>query len=319
MRACGGLHRQDLAGPLLTYMTIKSGQELVLMEAAESIRDDAYAGSDSLGTLHFAHWVPFEDNHLAFFTIYDGDFEKYIQDFAEKTSMLFDAVFPTCGGRAAHPSARMPRRSISGHWRTTIRPSGSTAAIRASGCSTFEPCSPITSHNRPPLDRFEVDGPLSRKDVADLRTLEDAMSQSHLVIDFPIKDPADAKALTEELSPLMPDLEKVQDYLGTVHYSSLMVEGDEKLLFLSDIDGRGRRSTSNGSWSILAHCSTPSSNTWTTLRSAGNRADAVKWLKRSRPSTLSTCTSRTRTRRFRTSRRARVRRASQVIPRRPPC
>ena len=65
------------------------------------------------------------------------------------------------------------------------------------------------------------------------------MSQSHLVIDFPIKDPADAKALTEELPPLMPDLAKVQDDLGTVHFSRFMVEGDEKLLFLSDIDGEG--------------------------------------------------------------------------------
>ena len=63
------------------------------------------------------------------------------------------------------------------------------------------------------------------------------MSQSHLVIDFPIKGPANAKALTEELPPLMPDLAKVQDDLGTVHFSRFMVEGDEKLLFLSDIDG----------------------------------------------------------------------------------
>ena len=63
------------------------------------------------------------------------------------------------------------------------------------------------------------------------------MSQSHLVIDFPIKAPANAKALTEELPPLMPDLAKVQDDLGTVHFSRFMVEGDEKLLFLSDIDG----------------------------------------------------------------------------------
>ena len=31
------------------------------------------------------------------------------------------------------------------------------------------------------------------------------MSQSHLLIDFPIKGPANAKALAEELPPLMPD------------------------------------------------------------------------------------------------------------------
>jgi hypothetical protein len=63
------------------------------------------------------------------------------------------------------------------------------------------------------------------------------MSQSHLVIDFPIKAPASAKALTEELPPFMPDLAKTQDNLGTVHFSRFMVKGDQKLLFLSDIDG----------------------------------------------------------------------------------
>ena len=64
------------------------------------------------------------------------------------------------------------------------------------------------------------------------------MTQDHLMIDFPIRGPANAKALTEELPPLMPDLAKVQDDLGTVHFSRFMVEGDEKLLFLSDIDGK---------------------------------------------------------------------------------
>ncbi len=63
------------------------------------------------------------------------------------------------------------------------------------------------------------------------------MSQNHLTIDFPIKGPANAKALTEELPPLMPDFAKTQDQLGTVHFSRFMVKGDEKLLFLSDIDG----------------------------------------------------------------------------------
>ena len=63
------------------------------------------------------------------------------------------------------------------------------------------------------------------------------MSQNHLAIDFPIKAPASAKALTEELPQLMPDLAKLQDELGTVHFSRFMVKGDEKLLFVSDIDG----------------------------------------------------------------------------------
>ena len=63
------------------------------------------------------------------------------------------------------------------------------------------------------------------------------MSQSHLVIDFPIAAPASAKALPEVLPAVMPDLAKAQDDLSTVHFSRFMVEGEEKLLFLSDIDG----------------------------------------------------------------------------------
>ena len=42
---------------------------------------------------------------------------------------------------------------------------------------------------------------------------EEARMQSDLVIDFPIKGPANAKALPEELPPLMPDLATVQDHL----------------------------------------------------------------------------------------------------------
>ena len=61
------------------------------------------------------------------------------------------------------------------------------------------------------------------------------MSQSHLMIDFPIRGPANAKALPGDLPPLMPDLATTQDDLGTVHFSRFMVVGDEKLLFLSVI------------------------------------------------------------------------------------
>ena len=92
---------------LLTYMSIKSlRQGFALKLAARSIRDEAYDATESVGTLHFSHWVPFPHNHLGFFTIYDGDFAKYIQDFAEKTSMAFDAVFPHIDGAPPTPVAK---------------------------------------------------------------------------------------------------------------------------------------------------------------------------------------------------------------------
>ena len=142
------------------------------------------------------------------------------------------------------------------------------------------------------------------------------MSQSHLVVDFPIKAPAIAKALPEELPALMPDLAKAQDELGTVHFSRFMVKGDEKLLFLSDIDGETdehieRLVESAGPVfdTIFKHVDDPPATPV-----ANNPQRVVKWLKHHvrEPSIR---ISLTRTLRFRTSRRPLVRRASPAIPR----
>jgi hypothetical protein len=64
---------------------------------------------------------------------------------------------------------------------------------------------------------------------------------SHLTITFPIKSPADAKALAEELPPLMPDFAKAQDTIGSVHYSRFLALDDKTLLFLADIDGKAEQ------------------------------------------------------------------------------
>ena len=94
-------------GALLTYMSIKSRvQGFALKLVGRHIGDEGHEASDSVGTLHFAHWVPFENNHLGFFTIFDGDFAKYIQDFADKTSFVFDTLFPHVDGAPPTPVAK---------------------------------------------------------------------------------------------------------------------------------------------------------------------------------------------------------------------
>jgi hypothetical protein len=81
--------------PLLVSLPMRSKLkafvfEEVVLRAAEKTMNQ---GADSVGTLHFAHFVPLADTHLGFFTIYDGTFDKYIQDFTEKIGPVFDLMF----------------------------------------------------------------------------------------------------------------------------------------------------------------------------------------------------------------------------------
>jgi hypothetical protein len=52
-----------------------------------------------------------------------------------------------------------------------------------------------------------------------------------------LQSPADAEALPQILAPLMPELFKAEDAIGTVHYSRFTVLSDKTLLFLADFDG----------------------------------------------------------------------------------
>ena len=63
------------------------------------------------------------------------------------------------------------------------------------------------------------------------------MSQSHFTLSFPLKSPGDAKALADELPPLMPGLFRAADAIGTIHYSRFTVLSGKTLLFLGDFDG----------------------------------------------------------------------------------
>ena len=63
------------------------------------------------------------------------------------------------------------------------------------------------------------------------------MSQNHFTLSFPLKSSLDAKLLAEQLPPLMPELFRANDAIGTVHYSRFTVLSEKTLLFLGDFDG----------------------------------------------------------------------------------
>jgi hypothetical protein len=63
------------------------------------------------------------------------------------------------------------------------------------------------------------------------------MSHNHFTLSFPLKSPADAKAVAEDLPPLVPGLFQAEETIGTIHYSRFTVLSEKTLLFLGDFDG----------------------------------------------------------------------------------
>ena len=49
------------------------------------------------------------------------------------------------------------------------------------------------------------------------------MSQNHFTVSFRLKSPADAKALAEQLPPMMPALFQAADTIGTIHSSRFTI------------------------------------------------------------------------------------------------
>jgi len=58
---------------------------------------------DTVGTPHFAQFVPLEDNQIGFFTVYDGNFDTYIADFTKNIGQVFDLLFKFTKGAPPSP------------------------------------------------------------------------------------------------------------------------------------------------------------------------------------------------------------------------
>ena len=93
--AAAGFEGNTEQHPLLNYLPIQSTVKAFALEqlVVRATQGKMGEGADSVGTLHFAHFVPLPDNHLGFFTIFDGSFQQYIQDFTDKIGPVFDTLF----------------------------------------------------------------------------------------------------------------------------------------------------------------------------------------------------------------------------------
>jgi hypothetical protein len=96
MAAAAGVEGSTQLLPFLVILPARG--RLAFAEMQLILRTIAMTGKvdrdlSSVGTPHFAQFVPLEDQQLGFFTVYDGAFDKYIMDFTRNIGEVFDLIF----------------------------------------------------------------------------------------------------------------------------------------------------------------------------------------------------------------------------------
>jgi hypothetical protein len=94
--------------PNLFLVILPSKSRLAFVEMQTLLRTMGMVGKirrdlDKVGTPHFAQFVPLEDRQLGFFTVYDGSFDKYIDDFTRNIGEVFDVLFKFTKGAPPSP------------------------------------------------------------------------------------------------------------------------------------------------------------------------------------------------------------------------
>jgi hypothetical protein len=96
---------------LLDYMELRFGIPRMLPTMDKA--------ADAIGTLHFGNFVDLGLPHIAFFTIYDGDFTSYMNDFMKYLGPVFDAMMAHFSNPAPTPVAKNPEQFIA--WANAIQ------------------------------------------------------------------------------------------------------------------------------------------------------------------------------------------------------
>jgi hypothetical protein len=94
LAAAADVSGAGVLNPFLVILPIKS--KVAFIEVGLLLRARSRGTTkdlDTVGTPHFAQFVPLEDNQIGFFTVYDGSFDKYIADFTKNIGHVFDLIF----------------------------------------------------------------------------------------------------------------------------------------------------------------------------------------------------------------------------------
>jgi hypothetical protein len=92
-----------VTNPLTLVMTAKSAEDYAelqrLIREIQSLpveKNPIIVALDHLANVHFASFVFLGNNQLGVITAYDGDFETYINEFADEIGDIFDELLKHC-------------------------------------------------------------------------------------------------------------------------------------------------------------------------------------------------------------------------------
>lgn len=139
--------------PFLVILPIKSHIAFVEVQLLLRARGRGTTKDlDSVGTPHFAQFVPLEDNQIGFFTVYDGNFDKYIADFTKNIGQVFDLIFKFTKNPPPSPCRKHLQEFIDFAATASRAPIGFYQAYPGLTVQDIHALIADSSHNQAPID-----------------------------------------------------------------------------------------------------------------------------------------------------------------------
>jgi len=91
--------REPVQSPLTLVMPIRSAEDsralratIDQLQSSPPAQNPVIQALEAIGTVHFARFVFLDDTRLAVITTYDGDFDRYINDFVDHIGDVFNQL-----------------------------------------------------------------------------------------------------------------------------------------------------------------------------------------------------------------------------------
>jgi hypothetical protein len=193
-----------------SWLQVQELDAIVQLTTQKSIEQ-----SDTVGTLHFARWVNFNDhNQINFFSDFDGSLRKYIEDFSKYMGPTFDLFF-----KHVEDGPPLPvEKNVDAFYNW------------------------IVADNLPVTGFYSAYPTLS---VQDIRTsagvikgaVNKGLSQSPIILLMPAKSPNHLAAATQLITQSWTKFREAADAMGTIHFARFLPFGTTNLGYISTHDG----------------------------------------------------------------------------------